>query len=76
MMATFLNHQLLDNRTDQRHKTTDVDLKNILHFSFVSFRVSATFQWPGRLLYWNLISLPPITILGLLVDQVWQAVLF
>lgn len=70
MMTKLSEHQLLGNQMDQLLQAIDVDSENILQFSFNSFRVWGTFHWPGRHLYWSLLSLPPITFLGLLMRQV------
>lgn len=74
-MAKLLDHQFLDNQIDPLFQATDAVSKHILCFSFASFRVWVTFWWPGRLHHWHLISLPPVTFLGLLMDQVLRAVL-
>lgn len=75
MMAKLLEHQLLGNQMDQLFQATDADSENILYFSFDSFRDWGTFHWPGRHLHWSFLSLPPVTFLGLLMDQVLLAVL-
>lgn len=56
----MLGSSALGKPKDQLFKATDVNSKNILHFSFASF------QCLGRLPHWNFISLPPVTFLGLL----------